>query len=419
MENVRIAVLGMGYVGLPLAIEFSKHFEVIGYDTNYEKVGIIRSGVDPTDEVGEDKLKAALNGRLCVSTTMEDIRHCNVYIVTVPTDINKDKTPNLEPLRNASELIGSVLEHDNLVIYESTTYPGCTEEFCIPLLEKTSGLKLNANFGVGYSPERINPGDKERNVSNILKVTSGSSEETAQKVDALYQTIVKAGTHLAPSIKVAEASKAIENAQRDINISFMNELAMIFDKMEINTKDVLAAAGTKWNFMPFQPGLVGGHCIGVDPYYLAWKAQKLGHNPQVISSGRQINEQMGLFVANSIVKIMQAKDIPIKGSKALILGFAFKENTSDTRNTRVIDVYKELESFGLDVEVFDPLVDMEHARSTYEINMISSIQIEDYQAIVLAVPHSVFLDLDINTNPKIVVYDIKGIWPKDKVDGSL
>ena len=347
MENYKIAVIGLGYVGLPLAIEFSKHFEVIGYDINDEKVGVIRSGVDPTDEVGEDKLKAALNGRLCVSTTVKDIRDCNVYIVTVPTDINKDKTPNLEPLRNASELIGSVLKHDNLVIYESTTYPGCTEEFCIPLLEKTSGLKLNANFGVGYSPERINPGDKERNVSNILKVTSGSSEETAQKVDALYQTIVKAGTHLAPSIKVAEASKAIENAQRDINISFMNELAMIFDKMEINTKDVLAAAGTKWNFMPFQPGLVGGHCIGVDPYYLAWKAQKLGHNPQVISSGRQINEQMGLFVASCIIKAMQVKNIPTKGSKALIMGFAFKENTADTRNTRIIDVYKELERFGL------------------------------------------------------------------------
>ena len=419
MENVRIAVLGMGYVGLPLAVEFSKHFDVIGFDINSKKINVIQNGVDPTNEIGNEELKNAFERGFRVETSIEDIRHCNVYIVTVPTDINKDKTPNLEPLRNASELIGSVLKHDNLVIYESTTYPGCTEEFCIPLLEKTSGLKLNVSFGVGYSPERINPGDKERNVSNILKVTSGSSEETAQKVDALYQTIVKAGTHLAPSIKVAEASKAIENAQRDINISFMNELAMIFDKMEINTKDVLAAAGTKWNFMPFQPGLVGGHCIGVDPYYLAWKAQKLGHNPQVISSGRQINEQMGLFVASCIIKAMQVKNIPTKGSKALIMGFAFKENTADTRNTRIIDVYKELERFGLMVDVYDPMVDIESTQSLFGINMVSSIQIEDYQAVVLAVPHSRFLDLDIRTNPKKVVYDIKGIWPKDKVDGSL
>ena len=419
MENIRIAVLGMGYVGLPLAVEFSKHFQVTGYDINADKVGVIQSGVDPTHEIGNKELKNAFKRGFRVETSMEDIRDCHVYIVTVPTDINQDKTPNLEPLKSASETIGAVLKKKDLVIYESTTYPGCTEEFCIPILEGVSGLKINGDFGVGYSPERINPGDKERNVTNIIKVTSGSSAETAQKVDALYQTIVKAGTHLAPSIKVAEASKAIENAQRDINISFVNELAMIFDKMKINTADVLAAAATKWNFMPFQPGLVGGHCIGVDPYYLAWKAKQLDHNPQVISSGRHINEQMGLFVASSVVKIMQVKNIPIKGSKALILGFAFKENTSDTRNTRVVDVYKELESFGLDVYVYDPLVDKKRTQSTYEINIVCSIQIEDYQAVVLAVPHSVFSDLDIHTNLKTVVYDIKGVWPKEKSDGSL
>jgi len=393
MEKNKIAVLGLGYVGLPLAVEFSKHFETVGFDINLEKVGVIQSGNDPTKEIGDDALKQALKRGFVASSATEEIKNCNIYIVTVPTDIYPDKTPNLEPLQSASGTIGSMLKLGDLVIYESTTYPGCTEEFCIPILEKTSGLKINTDFGVGYSPERINPGDKQRNVTNIIKVTSGSSEKVAHKVDALYKTIVKAGTHLTPNIKVAEASKAVENAQRDINISFMNELAMIFDKMEINTKDVLAAAGTKWNFLPFRPGLVGGHCIGVDPYYLAWKAKQLGHDPQVILSGRKINDSMGLHVASSVVKQMQQKGIPIKGSRVLILGFAFKENSSDTRNTRVIDVYRELKEFGLTVDIYDPLVDKVAVKKEFGVIVLESIQLDDYCAIVEAVRHDCFADL--------------------------
>jgi len=393
MEKNKIAVLGLGYVGLPLAVEFSKHFETVGFDINLEKVGVIQSGNDPTKEIGDDALSQALKYGFFASSNAEKIKDCNIYIVTVPTDIYPDKTPNLEPLQSASETIGSMLKQGDLVIYESTTYPGCTEEFCIPILEKASGLNLNTDFGVGYSPERINPGDKQRNVTNIIKVTSGSCKEVEKKVVSLYQTIVKAGTHLAPSIKVAEASKAIENAQRDINISFMNELAMIFDKMEINTTDVLAAASTKWNFLPFRPGLVGGHCIGVDPYYLAWKAKQLGHDPQVILSGRKINDSMGLHVASSVVKQMQQKGIPIKGSRVLILGFAFKENSSDTRNTRVIDVYRELKEFGLTVDIYDPLVDKVAVKKEFGVIVLESIQLDDYCAIVEAVRHDCFADL--------------------------
>lgn len=418
MEKKHIAIIGLGYVGLPLAAAFSKKYPTIGYDINKEKVDTINSGIDPTAVLGNKQLKGALNDGLRTSSELDDIADSNVYIITVPTDIHEDKTPDLNPLKKASKAIGSILKQRDLVIYESTTYPGCTEEVCVPILESTSGLKFNLDFTVGYSPERINPGDKQRNVTNILKVTSGSTPETAQKVDQLYQSIITAGTHLAPSIKVAEAAKAIENAQRDVNISFMNELAVIFDKLDIDTGDVLAAAGTKWNFLPFKPGLVGGHCISVDPYYLAHKAQEVGHNPAVILSGRRINDGMSLHVASSIVKLMQQKGLPLS-SKALILGITFKENTGDTRNSRVVDVYKELKEFGLQVEVHDPLANAYEVHKEYGIELIQELELNDYEVVLLAVAHDDFKDLQINTTPNKVVYDLKGILPRQNVDKRL
>ena len=418
MEKKHIAIIGLGYVGLPLAAAFSKKYPTIGYDINNEKVDAINSGIDPTAELGNKQLQGALNDGLTTSSKLDAIADSNVYIITVPTDIHEDKTPDLNPLKKASEAIGSVLKQGDLVIYESTTYPGCTDEVCVPILESTSGLKFNLDFTVGYSPERINPGDKQRNVTNILKVTSGSTSEAAEEVDQLYQSIITAGTHLAPSIKVAEAAKAIENAQRDVNISFMNELAVIFDKLDIDTGDVLAAAGTKWNFLPFKPGLVGGHCISVDPYYLAHKAQEVGHNPAVILSGRRINDGMGLHVASSIVKLMQQKELPLS-SKALILGIAFKENTGDTRNSRVVDVYKELKEFGLHVEVHDPLADAHQVHKEYGIELIQDPNLNNYEVILLAVAHDGFKDLQIKTAPNKVVYDLKGILPRADVDKRL
>ena len=418
MENKHIAIIGLGYVGLPLAAAFSKKYPTIGYDINNEKVDAINSGIDPTAELGNKQLQGALNDGLTTSSKLDAIADSNVYIITVPTDIHEDKTPDLNPLKKASGAIGSVLKQGDLVIYESTTYPGCTEEVCVPILESTSGLKFNLDFSVGYSPERINPGDKQRNVTNILKVTSGSTSEAAEEVDQLYQSIITAGTHLAPSIKVAEAAKAIENAQRDVNISFMNELAVIFDKLDIDTGDVLAAAGTKWNFLPFKPGLVGGHCISVDPYYLAHKAQEVGHNPAVILSGRRINDGMGLHVASSIVKLMQQKELPLS-SKALILGITFKENTGDTRNSRVVDVYKELQEFGLHVEVYDPLADAYQVHKEYGIELIQDPNLNDFEVILLAVAHDDFKDLQIKTAPDKVVYDLKGILPRTNVDKRL
>ena len=414
----KIAVLGLGYVGLPLAAAFSKKYPTIGYDINGEKVDAINSGIDPTAELGNKQLQGALNDGLTTSSELDAIEDSNVYIITVPTDIHEDKTPDLNPLKKASEAIGSILQQGDLVIYESTTYPGCTEEVCVPILESTSGLKFNLDFTVGYSPERINPGDKQRNVTNILKVTSGSTSEAAEEVDQLYQSIITAGTHLAPSIKVAEAAKAIENAQRDVNISFMNELAVIFDKLDIDTGDVLAAAGTKWNFLPFKPGLVGGHCISVDPYYLAHKAQEVGHDPAVILSGRRINDGMGLHVASSIVKLMRQKELPLS-SKTLILGITFKENTGDTRNSRVVDVYKELQEFGLHVEVHDPLADAYQVHKEYGIELIQELNLNNYEVILLAVAHDDFKDLQIKTAPNKVVYDLKGILPRADVDKRL
>ncbi|MDA8661407.1 nucleotide sugar dehydrogenase [Schleiferiaceae bacterium] len=415
----KIALLGLGYVGLPLAVAFAEHYDVLGFDTNAEKAHRIASGIDPTNELEGDQLSQALNTRLRISSNLADLSACNIFIITVPTDINADKSPNLDPLIQASRTIGQHLHPGDLVIYESTTYPGCTEEVCVPILEQSSGLTYNQDFTVGYSPERINPGDKQRNVTNILKVTSGSTKEAAKEVDALYNSIITAGTHLAPSIKVAEAAKAIENAQRDVNISFINELALIFDKLNIDTGDVLAAAGTKWNFLPFKPGLVGGHCISVDPYYLAHKAQEVGHDPQVILSGRRINDGMGLHVASSIVKLLHQKDLPVKGSKALILGLAFKENTGDVRNSKVVDVYQELKSFGMEVDVHDPLANPEQAMSEYGINLIKGVVLENYQAVLLAVPHESFHSLTIQTSPQCVVYDLKGVLPRQNVDKRL
>ena len=415
----KIALLGLGYVGLPLAVAFAEHYDVLGFDTNAEKAHRIASGIDPTNELEGDQLSHALTTRLTISSNPADLSACNTFIITVPTDINPDKSPNLDPLIQASRTIGQHLHPGDLVIYESTTYPGCTEEVCVPILEQTSGLTYNQDFTVGYSPERINPGDKQRNVTNILKVTSGSTKEAAKEVDALYNSIITAGTHLAPSIKVAEAAKAIENAQRDVNISFINELALIFEKLDIDTGDVLAAAGTKWNFLPFKPGLVGGHCISVDPYYLAHKAQEVGHDPQVILSGRRINDGMGLHVASSIVKLLHQKDLPVKGSKALILGLAFKENTGDVRNSKVVDVYQELKSFGMEVDVHDPLANPEQAMSEYGITLIKGVVLENYQAILLAVPHESFHSLTIQTSPQCVVYDLKGVLPRQNVDKRL
>jgi len=415
----KIAILGLGYVGLPLAVAFAEHYDVLGFDTNAEKAHRIASGIDPTNELEKDQLSQALTTRLRISSNYNDLSACNTFIITVPTDINPDKSPNLDPLIQASRTIGQHLHPGDLVIYESTTYPGCTEEICVPILEQTSGLTYNQDFTVGYSPERINPGDRVRKLKNILKVTAGSTPEAANQVNQLYLTIIEAGTHLAPSIKVAEAAKAIENAQRDVNISFMNELALIFEKLDIDTGDVLAAAQTKWNFLPFKPGLVGGHCISVDPYYLAHKAQEVGHDPQVILSGRRINDSMGLHVASSIVKLMHQKDLPVKGNKALILGLSFKENTGDTRNSRVIDVYHELKSFGLEVDVYDPLANPIQAKNEYGIDLLKTLDLEQYPAILLAVAHDVFKGLNISTSKDRVVYDLKGILPRDLVDKRL
>ena len=414
-----IAILGLGYVGLPLAVAFSKKYKTLGFDINAEKAALIASGVDPTNELESDQLSHALQSHLQITADPTLLASCNTFIITVPTDINPDKSPNLEPLIAASNLVGTYLKKGDLVIYESTTYPGCTEEVCVPILSEKSSLVFNQDYTVGYSPERINPGDKQRNVTNILKVTSGSTSEAGQEVDALYNTIITAGTHLAPSIKVAEAAKAIENAQRDVNISFINELALIFDKLNIDTGDVLAAAGTKWNFLPFKPGLVGGHCISVDPYYLAHKAQEVGHDPQVILSGRRINDGMGLHVASSIVKLLHHKDLTVKGGRALILGLAFKENTGDVRNSKVVDVYQELKSFGMEVDVYDPLANPAQALREYGIALNRDIELSEYQAILLAVPHKAFSSLDIQTSPQRVVYDLKGVLPRQSVDKRL
>lgn len=412
----KICVIGLGYVGLPLAHAFSSKYEVVGFDISKWRIDELSSGYDRTLELTENQVKEAIKNGMKFSLDINDIKDCNIYIVTVPTPIDKNKKPDLTPLIKASETVGKVLKKDDIVIYESTVYPGATEEDCVPVLEKFSNLKFNVDFFCGYSPERINPGDKEHTVTKILKVTSGSTLEIGKKVNELYASIITAGTHLAPTIKVAEAAKVIENSQRDINIAFVNELAIIFNKLGINTNDVLAAAGTKWNFLPFRPGLVGGHCIGVDPYYLTHKAQSIGYNPEIILAGRRLNDNMGIYVANQVIKLMIKKGHKIEGSKVLVLGITFKENCPDIRNSRVIDVIEELQEFGCNIDIYDPWADTKEVEHEYNLKLIKELDTSKYEAIVLAVAHNEFKELKLKTDEN-VVYDIKSIL--DNVDGKL
>jgi UDP-N-acetyl-D-galactosamine dehydrogenase len=415
-----IAVIGLGYVGLPLAVEFGKKVKTVGFDINQSRIEELISGHDRTLEVSDENMK--LSSHISYSSNLEDIKACNYFIVTVPTPTDKNNRPDLTPLYKASETVGKVLKKGDIVIYESTVYPGVTEDECVPVLEKVSGLKFNIDFFCGYSPERINPGDKEHTVTKILKVTSGSTPEVADKVDALYRSIIVAGTHKASSIKVAEAAKVIENSQRDINIAFVNELAKIFNLMGINTNDVLEAAGTKWNFLKFKPGLVGGHCIGVDPYYLAQKAQEVGYHPEIILAGRRLNDSMGAYVAGETIKLMIKKDIKVKNANVLVLGFTFKENCPDVRNTKVIDIITELKTYQLNIEVVDPWAEPAEVLHEYNINTVKQIPIgKTFDAIILAVAHNEFKSLDISSylNSASVMYDVKGIIDNNLVDGRL
>ena len=418
MKNYKIAVIGLGYVGLPLAHAFSEKYEVIGFDIAQWRIDELRSGVDRTLELSTEQVNQAIANKMQFTNVLEEISDCNIYIVTVPTPIDKHKKPDLTPLLKASESIGKVLKKDDIVIYESTVYPGATEEDCVPILEKVSGLTFNKDFFCGYSPERINPGDKEHTVTKILKVTSGSTPEIGKKVNELYASIITAGTHLAPSIKVAEAAKVIENSQRDINIAFVNELSMIFNRLGIDTNAVLDAAGTKWNFLPFKPGLVGGHCIGVDPYYLTHKAQEVGYNPEIILAGRRLNDNMGIYVANQVIKLMIKKGQKIEGAKVLVLGITFKENCPDIRNSRVIDVIRELQDFGCNVEVSDYWADADEVKREYNLDLIpsSELKIDDYSAIVLAVAHDEYKGMNLN-NQEQVIFDIKSVL--ESSDGCL
>jgi len=421
----KIAIIGLGYVGLPLAHAFSFKYNVVGFDIAKWRIEELNNGYDRTLELSEKQVKECLDNGMKFSDDLNDIADCNIYIVTVPTPIDKHHNPDLTPLIKASESVGKVLKKGDIVIYESTVYPGATEEDCVPVLEKVSGLKFNEDFFAGYSPERINPGDKEHTVTKILKVTSGSTPEIAKKVDNLYKSIITAGTHLAPTIKVAEAAKVIENSQRDVNISFVNELALIFDKLGIDTQDVLAAAGTKWNFLPFRPGLVGGHCIGIDPYYLAHKAKEVGYHPEVILSGRRTNDSMGEFVANKVIKLMIHKGDIIKGSKVLVLGITFKENCPDIRNSRVIDMIEEFQEFGCNVDVYDPWADNEEVKHEYGLELTKDLDLNKYDAVVLAVSHNEFKEIaqklkEIKSQKQeLVIYDIKGFLDKSIVDGRL
>lgn len=414
----KIGIIGLGYVGLPLAVEFGKVMDVVGFDINETRIAELKEGHDRTREVGPEEMAEAKN--LTFTSNIEDLRSVNIFIVTVPTPVDAFKKPDLTPLISASRTVGKVLEKGDIVIYESTVFPGCTEEVCVPELEQVSGLKFNVDFYCGYSPERINPGDRERRVSNIKKVTSGSTPEIAERVDQLYRKIIKAGTHKASSLKVAEAAKVIENSQRDINIAFVNELAMIFERVGIDTTEVLEAAGTKWNFLPFKPGLVGGHCIGVDPYYLTYKAEGLGYRPEVILSGRRINDNMGIHIATCVVKLMARKELPINKSEILVLGITFKENCPDIRNSRVIDVIRELQSYGAAVDVYDPLADSKEVEHEYGLKLLES-PTKRYHAIVLAVSHEEFTRLDWNTirNHNTVVYDVKSFLDRSSITARL
>lgn len=421
MENVKIAVIGLGYVELPLARLFSTKYETVGFDMNRSRVDALMAGHDATLEVADDLLQSALKNGFRCTADIEDIRDCNFYVVAVPTPVDKHNNPDLTPLYKASETVGKVLGKGDIVVYESTVYPGVTEDECIPVVERVSGLKFNADFFAGYSPERINPGDKQHTVEKIKKVTSGSTPEIGRKINEVYASVITAGTHLAPTIKVAEAAKVIENSQRDINIAFVNELSKIFTRMGIDTQDVLEAASTKWNFLPFKPGLVGGHCIGVDPYYLAQCAQTYGYNPEIILAGRRMNDSMGEYVANQIVGLMLKKGIQVLDSKVLILGFTFKENCPDVRNTKVVDIVRALQNYNVCVTVYDPWVNPEVAWHEYRLEINNILPQDRYDAIMLAVAHQEFADLKLDrlTSEKHVVFDVKGFWEKDRVDARL
>jgi len=416
-KKIKIGIIGLGYVGLPLAVEFSKKYDTVGYDINNKRIEDLILNIDTTNEIEDfEHIK-----KIHLTNNIEHLKSCNVYIITVPTPVDHFNKPDLKPLYNATENIAKLLSKNDIVIYESTVYPGCTEEECVPILEKISNLVFNVDFFCGYSPERINPGDKINTLINIKKVTSGSTIASAIFINDLYGSIIEAGTHLAPSIKVAEASKAIENEQRDLNISFMNELAIIFDKIGIDTNDVIDAASTKWNFLKFSPGLVGGHCIGVDPYYLAFKAEMLGYEPNVILSGRKVNNFIPLFIANKVVKLMTSKKIIINKAKVLILGFSFKENCPDFRNTKIIDIYTELSSFGIIVDIYDPLVDYTAVKKNFDLDLIENIHATQYDAIILAVKHDIFKSINFSLlkSKCAVLFDTKSFISRDLVDGRL
>ncbi len=422
LDSVRIAVIGLGYVGLPLAVAFGHEFETVGFDIKPEGVRALRDGRDATREVTAEELAGA--ERLRFTDQIEDVAHCNVYIVTVPTPIDDFKKPDLRPLLSASEAIGRVIKPGDVVIYESTVYPGATEEDCIPVIERVSSLTYNEDFFAGYSPERINPGDREHRVHTIMKVTSGSTPAVADFVDALYGRVITAGTHKASSIRVAEAAKVIENTQRDVNIALINELAVLFDRLGIDTEEVLRAAGTKWNFLPFRPGLVGGHCIGVDPYYLTHKAQAVGHNPEMILAGRRLNDRMGEYVASQVIKLMTRSRLTLVGANVLVLGLTFKENTPDIRNTRVVDIIRELRDYTASVDVHDPNVDADEAKHEYGLDLLAELEPGRYDAVILAVGHDQFRDLGVAGIRKLlkpggVLYDIKYLFAKGDVDGRL
>jgi UDP-N-acetyl-D-galactosamine dehydrogenase len=422
LKKLDLAIIGLGYVGLPLAVEFGRNRSVVGFDISQRRIDELKSGNDITLETTREELTGIK--KIYYTSNSEDLRRCNCFIVTVPTPIDKNKRPDLTPLIKASETVGAVLKNGDLVIYESTVYPGCTEEDCVPVLERISGLKFNQDFFCGYSPERINPGDKEHRIVNIKKITSGSTPQIADLVDALYNEIISVGTHKAQSIKVAEAAKVIENTQRDLNIALINELALIFNKIGIDTESVLQAAGSKWNFLPFKPGLVGGHCIGVDPYYLTHKAQALGYHPEIILAGRRLNDSMGTYVAAQLIKAMTKKRIMVSGARILVMGFTFKENCPDIRNTRVIDIVQELERYSCKIEVFDPWVSSEVAESEYGIDLVTSINDGEYDAIIIAVAHQEFKEMGVAkihafAKPVSVVYDIKYVLPPDDSDLRL
>ena len=421
-KNKKIAIIGLGYVGLPLAVEFGKKRDVIGFDINELRINMLKNGFDSTLEITDNELKDSMN--LCYTSNIDDIKDCKIFIVTVPTPIDENKKPDLVPLEKSSESIGSILKKDDIVIYESTVYPGATEEICVPILEKKSGLTFNKDFYCGYSPERINPGDKEHRLTSIKKVTSGSTPKIADEIDELYQEIIIAGTHKASSIKVAEAAKVIENTQRDVNIALINEFALIFNKLDIDTESVLEAAGTKWNFLPFKPGLVGGHCIGVDPYYLAHKALEVGYNPEMILVGRRLNDNMGSYVVNEVSKLMTKKEIQIPDSNILIMGLTFKENCPDLRNTRVVDLVEEFKKLNCNVDVYDPWVDKNESIHEYNIDIIDEPLTNKYNAVVIAVAHQEFEKLSAEQiksycKENFVLYDIKYLLDSGDVDGRL